>query len=228
MKFNLLNIIFSIALIALVAMNIKTCGKLSDIEQINFAKEDTLQTIKNKHGQYESTIAIMNGTVADLKKLNAGKDSAILKLQKMVDRHTISATVHGTVTGNTVISNSVITNYDTVLKNDSIKIYPVYQTQFKNKWENFHITATKDSIKIKYKVFNEFDYVVRDNRVKWYKQRVPQITVTNINPNTETLELKSFSVKAPKGQKILLFSGGAIVGSISTIAIIKIATGLIK
>jgi hypothetical protein len=216
---NKVNIFFAVVVIALLAINIKTCGEKKDAEGLYLAQSDTMKQIINQNGQQESTIAIMNGTVADFKKLNAKKDSALAHLQKLVDKHTISATVHGTVTGNTISSGSVITKYDTVHLKDSIAIFPVYATKFKNKWENFDVTAGKDSIQIKYKLYNQFDYVVRYNKQKWYKARVPEITVTNLNPNTETIELKNFTVKPPKNQKLLVFLGGAIAGSISIIAI---------
>lgn len=216
---KVLNIFFAIAIIALVAINIKTCGKLSDVSNISIAKDDTIKSYINKYGEQVSTIAIMHGTVAELKNLNAKKDSELARLQKMVDKHTISATAHGTQTGNVVNSSTTITRYDTIKIKDSIKIYPHYATKFENKWERFSAIATKDSFKIDYKVFNKFDYVVRYNKEKWYKARVPEITVTNLNPNTETLELKNFTVKPPKNQKIIVFLGGAIAGSISVIAI---------
>lgn len=223
-----INILFAFAIIALVAINIKTCGNVSDIQKLNFAKDDTLRTERNKYGQQESTIAIMQGTVADFKKLNAKKDSTLAHLQKLVDKHTISATVHGTVTGNTINSGTTITKYDTIKIKDSITIYPVYVSGFQNKWENFDITASVDSIKIDYKLFNEFDYVVRYNKEKWYKARVPEITVTNLNPHTQTIELKNFSVKPPKNQKLLVFLSGVVVGTLSTIGTLKMANQLIK
>lgn len=222
------NIIFAIAIIALAAINIKTCGKLTDSEKLSEAQNDTIKKIINKNGQQESTIAIMYGTVADFKKLNAKKDSTIAHLQKIVDKHTLSATVHGTVTGNVINTITTITKYDTIIKNDSIKVFPVYASNFKNKWENFNITASVDSIKLDYKLYNEFDYVVRYNKKKWYGARIAEITVTNKNPNTETIELKNFTVKPPKNQKLLVFLSGAIIGTISTIGTIKITNQLIK
>lgn len=223
-----INIFFAFAIIALVAINIKTCGKVSDIEKINFSKDDTLRIERNKYGQQESSIAIMQGTVADFKKLNAKKDSTLAHMQKLIDRHTISATVHGTVTGNTINSGTTIIKYDTIKIKDSVAIYPVYVSGFKNKWEDFDITASVDSIKVDYKLFNQFDYIVRYNKPKWYKARAAEITVTNLNPHTETIELKNFSVKPPKNQKLLVFLGGAIIGTISTIGTLKIANQLIK
>lgn len=228
MNSNKLNIFFAIVIIALVAINIKTCGRASDIEKINFQKDDTLKQVINKYGQQESTIAILHGTVADLKSLNANKDSALKHLQKLVDKHTLSATVHGTVTGNTIASGSTITKYDTVTQNDSIKVFPVYSTKFENKWENFNITATKDSFKLVYKLYNDFDYQIRYNKTKWYGARVAEITVTNKNPHTETIELKNFTAKPPKNQDLLIFLGGAILGTVSTIGTLKLVNQLQK
>lgn len=217
-----LNIFFAIAIIALVAVNIKTCGKLSDVSNISIAKDDTIKSYINKYGEQVSTIAIMHGTVAELKNLSAKKDSELARLQKLVDKHTISATVHGTQTGNVVNSNTTIARYDTVKIKDSIKVYPQYATKFENKWERFNVIATKDSFKIDYKVFNEFNYSVRYNKEKWYKARVPEITVTNLNPNTETLKLRNFTVKPPKNQKLLVFLGGAVAGVASSVFVAKI------
>lgn len=218
LKKNITILALAGVVIALVFLNIQSCGKLADKTRLYEASADTLKTIKNEKGQYESTIAILTGTVADFKNTNAGKDSTIKRLQQIVDRHSISATVHGTFTGNTVNSGSTITKYDTVIENDTVFVFPTYSTNWKNQWEDFLITASKDSFHLEYKVFNRFEYSVRNNREKWYKARVPEVTATNINPHTQTVELKNFTVKAPKGQKILVFLGGCIVGTAATIA----------
>lgn len=218
MKKNITILALAGALIALVFLNISTCGKLADTTRLYEASADTLKTHKNEKGQYESTIAILTGTVADFKKMNASKDTTIKRLQQIVDQHSISATVHGTSTVNTVNSGTAITKYDTIVESDSINVYPVYETKFKNKWEDFQITASKDSFHLEYKVFNVFEYSVRNNRPKWYKARVPEVTVTNLNPHTQTVELKNFTVKPPKNQKIIVFLGGCIVGTAATMA----------
>jgi len=177
------------------------------------ANNDTLVTYVNEKGQHVATIAALQGTVADLKHLNAGKDSALLRLQQLVDKHTASATVHGTVTGNTFTSGTNIQKYDTIRgKNDTLTLRPTYVTNYFNKWERFKIIASPDSFHVDYKVFNEYDYQVRYNKKKWYKSRVPEIIVTNINPHTETLELKTYTVTPPKHQKKIVFLGGLISG----------------
>lgn len=219
---NKISIFLAIALIAVASLYIKQCGKTADVSNLLQASGDTLTSYINQQGQHVSTIAILHGTVADLNKINASKDSTIKHLQKLVDRHTISATVHGTSTGNIVNTTSVVTKYDTIHKNDTVFLYGKYNTKFKNRWENFDITATKDSFNINYKVFNEFDYVTRYNKTKWYGERVAQITVTNKNPHTETIELKNFTVKPPKNQKLLVFLSGAVAGTISVVATQKL------
>lgn len=215
---KIINIIFALVIVALVCCLLNTCGNASKYKNMINASNDTLATYVNQKGQHVATIAALQGTVADLKHLNAGKDSALLRLQQLVDKHTASATVHGTVTGNIFNSPTEI-KYDTIKgKGDTVLQHPTYVTRYENKWEKFRIIATPDSFDVDYKVFNEYDYQVRYNKKKWYKSRVPEIIVTNINPHTETLELKTYMVAPPKHQKKIVFLGGLISGIATSVA----------
>lgn len=219
MKISKTNIFFALVIVALLCCLLKTCGDSGKYQALLNAQTDTLRTYVNEHGQHVATIASLQGTVADLKTLNAGKDSALLRLQKLIDRHTVSATAHGTVTGNNFNSQTYIYKYDTVPgKNDTVLLHPTYVTKYENRWEKFNITAMPDSFNVDYKLFNEFDYQVRYNKEKWYKARVPEITVTNLNPHTETLVLRNFTVAPPKHQKKIVFLGGFTLGVAASIA----------
>lgn len=217
MKINVLSIILFIALIASLCFWNRSCTNAKQYQQMTIDKSDTLMLTRNISNEQVATIGLLQGSVSDLKKLNVDKDINLLHLQKITNSYTISADVLNNSTSNTIISNAVITpQHDTIRKDSLIYVYPVYTTNFSNAWEKFEIDASRSIIKVKYKVFNDFDIVTGYNKPAWYKLRIPEITVTNKNPNTETLELKSFIVMPPKNQKLFIFLGGFCSGIITT------------
>lgn len=92
--------------------------------------------------------------------------------------------------------------------------FPIYSTTYSNKWENVAVVANKDSIQVKYKVFNDFSIVQKfEKRGKWpFRKDIPIIDVTNNNPHTETISLRSFAVEPPKPQRGRWFVIGAAAG----------------
>ncbi len=218
MKINKLSVILMVILVIVLCLWTKSCSDAGRFEQIAINNNDTLTITRNAANQQEATIGILQGSISDLMKLNADKDAYLKRLQDITDKHTISSDVLSNSTSNTILSDSVlISSHDTIRKDSLIYIYPVYSTSYSNQWEKFTIDASRDNILIKYKVFNEYNIVTRNNKPAWYKMRVPEITVTNLNPNTETLVLKSFVVAPPKNQKLFIFLGGLAGGIASSI-----------
>lgn len=200
-----------------------TCNKIKkgkQFESMYVASQDTLHKTRNALGQEVAVKDLLYGDVSNFKKLIAGKDSTLAKLQKIVDRKTISATVLDNSTSNEIHSHTnTITGHDTIRKHDTLFVYPEYSTIFKNRWEDFNVKANRDTFLIDYKVFNEFEIEQKfeKQKVKGYifKQDVPVIQVTNSNPNTVTNDVQSFNVSPPKNsslKKILVGVGVGLVG----------------
>ena len=190
------------------------------LEQLNQAKDDTLAIVFNKQGQQVASISILMGQRNDLLKLNASKDIALLKLQKLVEnqKRIISATVLSSTTKNNGTSVTTLTgSSDTIRKDSLIYIYPEYSTSFNDKWREVKILAGKDSIQWDVINYNEFQIVQRYERNGLFKPKTGIIEVTNLNPYTKTTELKTFTVKPPK-QKAAFFTG-TVVGAAIIIAL---------
>lgn len=220
----ILNISLVGAILILSLLLNKSCNKNKDyegFEEMYNASMDSLHKERDKLGREKTTTALLYGDVESLKKLNASKDSTLAKLQKLVNKHTISATVFSTSTGNTVSSGTMVKTETIIVKGDSVFIYPVYSTKFKNRWEDFDITADRDTFLISYKVFNEYEYKQEFKRQGFLKPRAPVVSVTNQNPNTETLELKSFAVKPDKRSRWKNIAIGAVAGLAAGYVIFK-------
>lgn len=207
-----------IAVIALILLVFSgTCRRAQEQNALLQSADETLQLAHNELGQQEATVAALYGAIDDLEKLNASKDSAIIKLQKIVNKKTITATVLQNETANT-ITNTTTVEYrtDTVYKDSIAYVFPVYKTTYQNQWENFDAVASRDSFKINYKVFNEFEIKHQWTRKNIFSKKYAQISVLNLNPNTETRELKTFIVAQPKQNKLAIFLTGIAAGILVT------------
>lgn len=209
-------IVLSAVLVILLFVLKWSCGKIKDsqdFETMYNASMDSLHKQRDELGREKTTTALLYGDIKSLKALNSSKDSTLKKLQEIVNKRTISATIFSTSTGNTVSTGTTsVTGRDTVWKDSLIYIYPEYATAFKNRWEDFNIKANKDTFLLKYKIFNEYEFTQEWKRQGIFKPRTPVVTVTNQNPNTETIELKSFTVKPDKRSRWKNIALGAVAG----------------
>ena len=226
---KLYNFILTIICIFLAIFLFRSCKENEENIELFNASQDTLRQSRNELNQQVTKITIMQGQVKDLKRLNSSKDSTLKKLQALVDRKTNSATVIGTVTHNSGSSGTVIT-FETPIHTHDISfsgkvcpcdslihdtIYPIYSTQWNERWSKGKIIANKDSIIRDVITFNEFSITEKWEREKWYKEKKLVLTIVNSNPQTETVELKTFRVTQKKGKKITWFSVGAIAGAVT-------------
>lgn len=184
------------------------------------ASQDSLHKERNEKGQEKASTALLYSSLSDLKKMHVSDSSALGKLQKMVDKLTISATYLSNVT-----SNSFSSGTQSVLPGDTIRIdsilyvYPEYKTSYSNRWENFIAKASKDSFNIDYKVFNEFELKQDWKKNGLFKRKTPEATILNLNPHTQTLEMKTFTIKEDKSNRIRDMLIGAAVGALTIEAI---------
>lgn len=224
-----MNRIVNISLIAIVIVLAlllqRSCNnenELKDYKNMYEAAQDTLHKTVDKLGRETTTTTLLYGQIGNFEKLVATKDSTLRKLQAIVNKNTITATIIGNNTHNTISSNTTSTTpRDTIRRHDTLFIYPEYISKWENKWEKFYLVCNKDTSIINYTVFNEFDLKQELKRPKWYKAKQAIVSVFNLNPHTKTTELQSFSVKPNKANKLKNFSIGAIVGAAAVFFLVK-------
>lgn len=192
-----------------------SCNENKEKQNLLNSVNDTLTKTINKHGQEKASTDLLLSTYKDFKAMHVADSSAIGKLQKLVDRLTISATYLSNVTDNSfVASTQTIISGDTVIIDSITYVYPEYKTNYTNKWERFDIKANKDSFAIDYKVFNEFNLKQEWKPNGLFKRKTPEVSILNLNPNTETNELKTFTVKEDKSNRLRDFLLGVLASAI--------------
>lgn len=210
-------------IIALCVLLQNACNKSTQLSEMVSAANDTLHNTINKLGQEQTTTADLRGSVSDLKSLNSSKDSTIKKLQQIVDKNTSSATVLFSKTSSssttatvvtkintvTVIVDRPVIRHDTVFQIDTVYKYPTYRTITKSRWDSISAVANKDSFKIDYTVYNEFDLKTEWQSQGIFKPKKCIASVLNNNPKTKTLEFKTFEFEAPKHRRWVDWLEGA-------------------
>lgn len=191
------------------------CTKNKQLQGLLISSNDTLTKTINKQGQEKTVTDLLLGTVKDFKAMHEADSSSIGKLQKVVDKLTLSATYLNNVTGDKISSaTQTIIQHDTVLKNGVNYVYPEYRDTIKNKWEDFKISANKDSFHLQYKVFNEFEIKQSWQRNGIFKAKTPIAEITNLNPHTETLAYETFTLSENKGNRVRDFLFGVLASAI--------------
>lgn len=166
--------------------------------------QSELQVIKNKDGTETAKNESISGV--DIKDfVNAiFKDSAMIELQQLVKENNRNIKKGGSATnfGTQTTIDKSSTTYVTY-ENDS---FPIYTSNYKDKWIDYTILASKDSIKLNQKIFNKYSLVVGREKVKvdgkLFKQWKPYSYVTNHNPYTSTETLKSYQVELDKPKRL--------------------------
>lgn len=216
MKSNWLKILPLIVIGILCLCLNRQCNTLKEVQNSYRAANDDLNKVRNRLGAEKATTKLIISDYKQLKRLSDGKDSSIVALKKLVDRHTLSATVGASETGNSVsLRTDTLVFTDTVIYNDTVFLFPEYYSAFSNKWERFNIKASKDTITLDYTVFNEFSIEQTYKRDGWFKPKYPVVIVNNNNPNTTTTSLKSFNVKPKKANRLVWFVVGGVAGIIA-------------
>lgn len=218
---NQRDIYFIIAIVALFLLLLKQCGISNENLALQNAAKDTLIQYRDKYNRQVTVTTALVGSVKDLKKLSSSKDSTLKRLQQLVDRKTIGATVISNVTSGAITAASNIIQHDTVRTDSMINVYPVYQTSYHNKWEKFYIRASRDSFDIQYKVFNDFDITWRYERDGLFKPKKTIVSILNHNPNTETLDMKNFTIGPPKQNRGIWLGVGVVAGIVGTFLFIR-------
>lgn len=194
------------ALIAVIFF-LRSCNGDGEMKDLYEAAQDSLVQYRNENGEQVSKIALMTAESERAFLQMKTSDSTILKLQDQVREYKgklIAATRIITVTGSEGNTVTTITKFDTI---ENV-VYPQYETTWQDKWQKGYIHATKDSIYREIKLFNEFAINIGFERQGFLKRRIGTVSVVNLNPYTETTELRSFHLDKQKR----IFSIGLIAG----------------
>lgn len=190
-----------------------TCKRENTKDNLYAASQDTLKLSRNKLGEQEASIAIFSVTNQKQFLELKSNDSTINKLKQLVrsDKHISSATVITNQTSENFTQKATVIRVDTVKSQNGIEyIYKEDSIHRINKWEDILIKVNRDSISVKYKIFNEFDIAQTLQSSGWFKDKIPIIKVLNLNPNTETKELRTFTIKTQSNKVKNTMIGGAL------------------
>ncbi len=217
-KTNLLYLIIAFLLILWLFDHISGCNRASQATSFLNSLQDTLHKERNAKGQEIASIAtIYTSEIKDLKGLVDSKDSTLNKLKRIVDKKTLSATILSNTTTDKGVTNTIVTHDTSNSSKNSSSSKPIYSTSWHDQWSEGSITATADSITRHFIVHNQFELKTYTKGGLFKKETVIS-TVTNLNPYTETTELRTFQIKC-NCNKTGYFSAGLIAGSLITLGI---------
>ena len=205
-------------IVLLVLLYYRSCNKNQRLQNENDlydALTDTLVKTRNKLNQETSSRKALYSDLQSFKKLNGIKDSAILALQKAVDKNTLTATIiRNTTVAVASGSTDTVMARDTIIKDSLIYVFPEYRKIFRDRWFLAAITANKNTTMLNFKTYNEFIIKHQWKRQDGiFKPKSLIIEVTNLNPNTETTSLQSFVFKPKKQHRMAVFAGGVAIGA---------------
>lgn len=195
--------LYLLLIIVLILLLFKSCNKSKDLTNLYNFIQDSLHTYKLKDSSSVSYIAALEVDKQTLMSLNAGNDSRIKELQNALKQN--SKAIDYLITKvETIDHGNTITNitYEKDSLDTCLRHFPIYNTQWNEKWSIGSITAKRDSIYRDIRIKNEFD--------SWHEYKKGQLTVfmKNLNPNTSTTELTSYVVPKKTYNKHFVFGVG--------------------
>lgn len=211
---------------------------LTGSQTINTSLSSDLVKYRNKAGAETTEKALILSNYKALQAVHASDSSEIGRLQKLVKKGTISATIiknqtSGTAAGTTTVTftSNPVTFVNTgdsvpnVTTNPCDTVYPEYSYSDSTKWADISVKATKDSTNVKYKFRNHYEITQENKKTGvWpFRKTSPIVMVKNLNPHTETTQIASYAVQPPKtGRKTAVISGAALfIGILAGIFIAK-------
>ena len=210
-------------IVILVLFNLKSCKNTQDtkkdyVNTIN-ALQDTMTTYRNKDGMQVAKISLIETEKASQFLEIKSKDAVIVKLQSEVKKNKKRLGESGSVTilENTTeiitVDTTYITSRDTIIRNDTVFVYPEYSSLIKKGlridssfWVTASVKANMDSTSFEIGIQNAYTIVLGKEKSKGFKALFkPKISfaeVTNENPYTSTKTIRSYRVQTPKPKKL--------------------------
>jgi len=211
-------------IVILILLNIRSCKNTQDtkrdyVNTIN-ALQDTMTTYYNKDGMQVAKISLIETEKASMFLDIKSKDAVIIKLQEEVKKNKNRIGKSGSVTVitnttelNTVDTTSYITSKDTIIRNDTVFIYPEYSSFIRkglridsSYWITANVKANRDSTSFELGIQNSYTVVLGMEKAKsfkgLFKPKIAFAEVTNENPYTSTKTLRSYQVKVPRPKRL--------------------------
>jgi len=212
-------ILLLIGFLVLLTLYLRKSKQANEYNDNNKTLADSLHTSLDRNNEQIATIRSFSVLKAsDLSQI-VTKDSTINLLKHFVDSlqkaktRVVTATVVKTVTVESGSSKTRILNKPVNLL-DSVKnritYWPVYFSQWNEKWSYGSITATKDSITRNIHIHNEYETSVNYTRKNIFSPWIPTVMIKNINPYSTTTDLRSVLV-SPKATRWGI--GASLIGT---------------
>lgn len=217
-----IKIVVLIFILILLFFNIKNCKKQDNyLKNINSLNEELIK-YENRDGVQVSKIKIIEFENSKQFLEIKSKDEKIIQLQELVKKNNKKIKEPGssiTIIKNTTDINSrdktIINFRDTININDTIYIYPEYNSLIrkgliKNSdslyWISGSVLANKDSITLDVLVHNSYSLILGREKEKGFKnlfkKKIPFAEITNENPYTDTKTLRTYQVQEPRPKRL--------------------------
>lgn len=213
-----------LALIVALGVFLRSCNPPES--NIGGNIQDSLTHYKNKYGEEAAKRTALVGSVTELKKMNAGKDSLLKVIQGRVSNLTMAITAYEIAASSEHTTPTTISFHKDTVAGDSIieiagrepcdTVYPVYSSSYTDKWENYTIEAGKDSVRLKHTAFL---YPIVEHRYKGRGIFHPpeiELHISDQNPNTKILDAQTFVISQKKQYKGIWLSVGVLGGILIT------------
>lgn len=221
----LLLVIIGVLIYLLLTITHHKNKKLSEINSLYKASEDTTSFYRNSLGQQVAKTSILEATKQKyfLELQSSNKETK--ELQELVKseskkRHDIEVAI--------VIKDQTIYKLQDSLKNniigqtvehkgDSIMVYPTYQKDTASQWLSQKIILGRKVFKEELKIFNAYDITIGSEPDGFFKRK-QYAKITNLNPASETTVMKVYQKKEVPS-KFWPFVEGGVAGGIIVILI---------
>lgn len=210
-KNTIIGILIAIVAVLMTVM-FKSCRENNQNKVLIEALNDSIEFSYDKLGRQSATISNLEAINEETLLKLESNDSTINWLKDVVKDFQGKLQL-ALVLSNTT-SSSGTTN--TIVRIDTVTNYPIYSTSWKSQWDEGFIEATKDSIKREIRIKNEYEFTIGTRSNKWFKPAESNVSIRNLNPNTLTNELRSFTIRErTKNLGIGLHAGIGITGDLT-------------
>lgn len=200
--FIILLVLLAINFIAFIFMYNRN-NTLSSTITLHEGINDSLMIYKNKYGESVTQIKTLQAENTQQFTELVFKDSLIIQLQTLVKENQYKLRNHGSAT-----IFKTITKIDTLVQNQAIRDSLI---RYSNDWISMNLTLLpNDSIDFHLEVKNEYSIIIGEDRKTIFESYKPYAIVTNKNPFTNTVALRTYEVKVPKPKRFGLGISGGI------------------